>query len=240
VELLNEIIKLINENGVLTVTVAVVLFIILKKVKLDFVSDLFKKITNKTTKKQAQNQVSKKVSLSESDIINHEIFNYVDYWVYSVMPTLILKSDFRTYVFRDYLQEQFRAYKKVLTDFAIDGSYKDMDWSELRKTMLRCISDIVFEYESKMRAEGIPEIIIIKMKAKNNDTISLMNDLINTINEERYSSPNNLLPVYTFLNFMNAILENMMQHCENVSNELNGELSGLTYKGYKEPKSKGH
>ena len=105
-----------------------------------------------------------------------------------------------------------------------------MDDSELWTSFLSLINDIVYDYEREMMDAGLPQVIINKVKAKNNDTISLTIDLIEGIcNSQFYSSENNLLKVYSVLNIMLSILENTIQNSEHVCNSINGELKGMTY-----------
>ena len=115
-----------------------------------------------------------------------------------------------------------------------------MDESELWKNFLSLVNNIVYDYEREMLDAGIPQIIISKMKAKNNDTISLTIDLIEGIcNSKFYSSADNLLKIYSILNIMLSILENTIQNSEAVCNSINGQLKGMTFtdglKNYKEP-----
>ena len=115
-----------------------------------------------------------------------------------------------------------------------------MDDSELWKSFLSLVNDIVYSYEKEMLESGIPTIIIEKMKTKNNDVISLTIDLIEGIcTSQFYKSENNLLKIYSILNIMLSILENTIQGSESVCNSINGQLKGMTYQEggvlYKEP-----
>ena len=53
-----------------------------------------------------------------------------------------------------------------------------MDDAKVWKALLDLINQIIYEYEKEMLNAGIPKIVVDKMKAKNNDTISLTIDLI--------------------------------------------------------------
>lgn len=240
---LDKIMEMITKYGITTTLLAIIIFLLIYMAKANLLKDLIKSFTDKLKKKEkaVEEDTSKKIEISDSHIINHELFNYIDFWVYSKLPTMQIRTEFRTVVFKRYLHHQFKSYKDLIHVFVNDDSYKLLDNSQLRKKILKLITDIVFDYESKMRADGIPEVIINKMKAKNNDTLNLTIDLINSVcDSDLYVTKYNLLKMYTFLNIFHAILENMMTHCENASNELNGELSGLVFQGVKEPKSKGH
>lgn len=228
---LEDLFKLISEHGTLTTLIVIIFLVISMLSKANLLGDISKIFTKFKRKERKISQIS----VRDSDIIHHEIFNLVDFWVYSKIPTLTLNTEFRTVVFRKYLHIYFKSYKDVLHIFVNGGKFKKLDNSELRQSLLKLITDIVFEYESEMRKVGLPDIIISGMKSKNNDTLNLTMDLINSIcDSDFYNSENNLLKIYSFLNIVLSILENTLSHCEEVSNSINGQMVGLTYGGYTE------
>jgi len=87
----------------------------------------------------------------ESDILNHDIFNYIDFWMYSKVPTFQFSTEYRTVVFRKYLTIYLRCYKKGISDFLKEGKYKTMDQSELWKSLMDLINHIVWDYERECR-----------------------------------------------------------------------------------------
>lgn len=178
--------------------------------------------------------------VTQSDISNHDIFNYIDFWMYSRVPTFHFSTEYRTVVFRKYLTIYLKKHKENLSKFVESKSYLTMNDSELWNNFLSLTNDIVYDYEREMLVAGIPQIIIEKMKSKNNDTISLTIDLIEGICSSKfYTSENNLLKIYSILNIMLSILENTIHNSEFVCNSINGQLKGLTFneggKTYTEP-----
>jgi hypothetical protein len=94
---------------------------------------------------------------------------------------------------------------------------------------LDLINKIVYDYEKECEEMGVPKIIIMKMKAKNNDTITLTIDLIESIsNSQFYESDKNFLKMYSILNIILSVLENLISSSENVCNSINGQLKGLS------------
>lgn len=205
----------------------------------------FKKIFNYLSEKYIEYFMKNKgksitTDVTISDILNHDIFNYIDFWRFSKVPTFQFSTEYRTVVFKKYLNIYLKIYKENLQNFVNSKSYEDMNDSELWKNFLSLVNDTVHDYEQEMEESGIPIIIINKMKVKNNDVISLMIDLIEGIsNSQFYKSENNMLKVYSILNIMLSILENTIHNSEHVCNSINGQLKGLTIqdggKIYKEP-----
>ena len=176
--------------------------------------------------------------ISESQISNHLIFVHIDFWLYHKIPTFNFKTKFRTKVFRDYLSIYLKIYKTNIESFVNDKHFQNWDNSEFWKNFLDLLNSIGEEYESEMQREGIPALIIEKMKVKNNDSVTLMINLIKGVSgSEFYESEKNFLKVFSILNIILPILENTILHSDEVCNSINGDLSGLIYKGETEPQT---
>lgn len=183
------------------------------------------------------------ISITDSDVSNHDIFNYIDLWSYSKVPTIQFSTEYRTVVFRKYLTIFLKSYKENTKKYISSGEFKKMDNAQLWQSLLKLITDIVYDYEKEMEQAGIPKVVVEKMKVKNNDMINLIIDLIGGIcNSTFYNSDNNLLKVYSILNIILSILENTISSSESTCNSINGQLSGLSFNDggriVTEPKSK--
>lgn len=200
--------------------------------KLSKVHDSFiEKFMKKETK-----DVSNIRKITTSDIVNHDIFNYIDFWTYSMIPTLKFSTDYRTAVFRKYLTLYLKSYKSNILKFVTTKEYESMDEPLIIKTFLNLINMTVYEYERDFIVAGIPSIVIEKMKIKNNDNIILTIDLVEGVcSSHFYNSENNLLKVYSILNILMTILESTISNSEDICNSINGALKGMTYDGHIEP-----
>lgn len=204
---------------------------------------LITKIAGKLTEMYIDNFMKKNKSstdVTKSDIINHDIFNYIDFWRFSKVPTFEFSTEYRTIVFKKYLSIYLKSHKEKLYNYVVSEVYVEMDDPEFRRSFLNLINDIIYDYEKQMLDSGIPKIVIDKMKAKNSDVISLTIDLIEGVcTSQFYKSDSNLLKIYSILNIMLSVLDNTIQQSETVCNSINGQLKGLTIsengKTYTEP-----
>lgn len=202
-----------------------------------FFNSIFEKLLDYAIKKKNKNNVTE---ITISEIENHDLFSYIDFWRYSKVPTLKFSSEFRTIAFRKYLSIYLKSHKDKIQSYVNSKTYVNMSDSELWKSLLNLLNSIVFSYESELAAAGVPKVIVEKMKVKNNDFISLTIDLIeNVCTSQFYKSENNLLKIYSVLNILLSILESTVHNSETVCNSINGELSGLKIneggKDYQEP-----
>jgi hypothetical protein len=238
---INDIISLLEKYGIkggIVVFLVVILYLVYKsKILNKLINTLSERYVESFMRKKGKKEV---VEINISDIENHDIFNYIDFWSYSKIPTFKFSTEYRTVVFKKYLIIYLESHKVYLNNFISSKKYLTMNDSELCKSFLALINDTVHLYEKNMDDNNIPQIIIDKMKVKNNVTISLTIDLIEGIcNSQFYKSDDNLLKVYSILNIMLSILENTIQNSEQVCNSINGQLKGLAFfdgkKTYKEP-----
>lgn len=237
-----ELLPIFKEFGIGGIALFIVLYalftIFKDKIIFEHLSKFFGKIFNKKEKETAGVEVSRKIT--ESDITNHDVFSFIDLWMYSKIPTLNFPTEFRTVVFRKYLAVYLAKHKSQIYDYVHSGDYKEMDDSQLWQSILKLINDIIYDYEREMKLSGIPDIVIDKMKTRNNESISLMIDLIEGIcTSNFYDANHNLLKVYSILNITLAILQNTIYGSEKTCASINGQLKGQTFVKdgitYKEP-----
>jgi hypothetical protein len=240
---ISDIITLLENYGVSGVLFVVIVFLVVSILKGKWFSDILSKISEifidrfiKTKTKD----IDIIRNITDSDITNHDIFNYIDFWTYSKIPTFQFSTEYRTAVFRKYLVIYLKSYKKNISSYTLTKDYQSMDQAKLSTSLLNLINNIIYDYERESEQIGIPKIIIEKMKMKNNDTITLTLDLIEGVcSSQFYSSEKNLLKVYSIMNILLSVLENTMSNSEGVCNSINGQLKGLSFtdggKKYIEP-----
>ena len=170
---------------------------------------------------------SKDGSINMSHITNHNMFNYIDFWIYSKVPTIKFSSEYRTIIFRKYLTIFLLKYRDNMQHYITSKVYEKMDEAELWKSILSLLNNIVYDYEKEMESMGIPKMIIEKMKERNNETITLIIDLTESVcASEFYDSENNLLKIFSIQNVLLSVLQNTITNSIIVCNSINGGLKG--------------
>ena len=219
-------------GSIVASTLALIVWIIDKTIGLPgIITRIFYKILDSFLKDKIKN-IKEISTIKETDVINHDIFNYIDYWIYSKVPTIQYSTEYRTVVFRKYLKIFLQKHKSNLQTWVQDKSFEEMDNSQLWNSLLSLINNIIYDYEVEMELNGIPKIIIEKMKVKNNETISLTIDLLESVcSSQFYDSEKNLLKVYSILNILLSVLEHTISSSANICNLINGQLKGLSMDG---------
>lgn len=229
------LIGVFKEYGFFGMSLVAICLILITMIKSEWIKKIYNRLTEMFVEKFMKEKTKDTMvtiasSITESDIVNHDIFNYIDLWKYSRVPTIQLSTEYRTIVFRRYLTIFLKGYKDNLKSFLSSGEYRNMDNAQIWKAFLEIINKIIFDYEREMVETGIPNVVIEKMKAKNNDTINLIIDLIEGIcSSNFYDSDKNLLKVYSILNIILSVLDNTISNAESTCNSINGQLSGLSF-----------
>lgn len=211
-----------------------ILLILISVVKSQWIKKIYNVLADKFVEwfmkeKTKDTKTSLATNITESDITSHEIFNYINLWKYSMVPTMNFSTEYRTIVFRKYLTIYLGCYRDDLKEF-LKTDYKSMGPSEIKGAFLDMINKIIYDYERQMVDAGIPKIIIEKMKVRNNDTINLTIDLIEGIcGSNFYDSDNNYLKVYSILNIILSVLDNTISNSESTCDSINGQLAGMTF-----------
>ena len=225
--------------GVGTTTIlTIILWILDRTLKVPpGVKKFFDKILSYVLKIRVKDvEITQFKSIKDSDVNSHDIFNYIDFWTYSKVPTFRFSTDYRTIVFRKYLTIFLKQHKLNLQSWIEDKKFETMDDAQLWTSSLALINKIIYDYETEMIKSGIPPIIIEKMKVRNNESISLTIDLLESIcSSQHYSSERNLLKMYSILNVLLSILESTISSSLYICNTINGQLKGLTMDGHTEP-----
>ena len=238
-----KLVTLVETHGLRGILISSSLFVIYTLIKSDWFSNRLGKLSDWFIEKFISNKVKEVDSLVRkiniSDISNHDIFNYIDFWTYSKVPTFQFSTEYRTAVFRKYLTIYLKNYRKNIEKFILEKTYEDMDEPQILKAFLNLLNQTVYDYEKELVEVGIPSVIIEKMKNKNNDNILLIIDLIQVVcSSNFYQSEKNLLKVYSILHILMSVLENTINSSEGICNSINGQLKGMEFNGYVEPGGK--
>ena len=117
---------------VFTLIITFVAALLKSKAFKDFISGVinnsFLKLFKKNKKKESTDETS---IVKETDIINHDLFNYLDFWLYNQIPSIQLRTQYRNTVFRKYLHIYFKTYKDVILDFVRQTQYQKYGQSSI-------------------------------------------------------------------------------------------------------------
>ena len=232
-----DFVEVIEKYGLWGFIILVTILIILSMVRSNWFGDLISNTTTKIMSKFMKNKTKniKTITVKDSDIKNHDIFNFIDFSLYAKISILEFKSTFRNLVFKKYLKIYLNSFRKNIKNYVDAGDFKEMDNAELLTSVQNLIITIIKDYETESYNNGIPKIIIDKMRIKNNPRLAFTIDLVKDISSsEFYHSEFNMLKIHSILNILQSSLENTINTSKEVSDDINGGLKGVTFEGVTE------
>ena len=146
---LSDIASIMEKYGFKGSIFIIFIFILISMIKSSWFTTFLGKLSDSFVEKFMRNKVkdvnSHVKSIADSDITNHDIFNYIDFWTYSKVPTIQFSTEYRTAVFRKYLTIYLKSYKRKISDFVNSKEYQDMDDAKVWRALLDLINQIVFD-----------------------------------------------------------------------------------------------
>ena len=110
------LIDIFKDYGVIGVILVAIGLVIVGVIKSSFTKKLYSKLQEfflfVFLKSKTKEVTSVEISITDSDVSNHDIFNYIDLWTYSKVPTIQFSTEYRTVVFRKYFTTFLTLYKE--------------------------------------------------------------------------------------------------------------------------------
>lgn len=220
--MLSDMIKLMNEYGVVALIVVVVVVVLI-----NYLSSMYKIWKERDTKRTDKSELATREQLR-----NHQFFSNLNHKLYNEIPTLHLgdgKSPVRQKLFRKLLEIKLTLLQEMVENIVSHDTRK-MSPAELAAYINGEIHEDEKRLSEHAMREGIPSIVVKKYMMWQNQTVEL---LINYVNDlaigEIYST--NAARVNTLLYVMGLQLVTIVGDAERTLTDMNGEISGLTYQG---------
>jgi hypothetical protein len=137
----NDLITITGKYGFNGLLIFIVLFIIYTLISSHWFSDIFSKFLDRKFSSK-----KKTLDITISNIENHNMFNYIEHWIYQKVPTIKFSTEYRTIVFRKYLTILLMKYRDNTQHYVASKVYDKMNEDELWKSILNLINTIVYDY----------------------------------------------------------------------------------------------
>ena len=142
----SDISNIIDKYGIKGAILVLIIFVLIGSIKSkwfgEFLGKMSDKFVERFMKSKTKDLKSPVKMIGESDITNHDIFNYIDFWTYSKVPTFQFSTEYRTAIFRKYLTLYLKSYKRNISEFVNNKEYQNMDDPKVWKALLDLINRI--------------------------------------------------------------------------------------------------
>jgi hypothetical protein len=153
----------------------------------------------------------------------------LDYWINIKIDQIMLRDEGRRKVFRELLKIKLNTIKNKIFDIEKCHDFEKMNKVDLHQYIISSLYDIILISRTSALEAGIPAIILDKYNKWYKDLsehIIVNAELI--IKSPSYTNYDVISSIYLL---QVSTLELMIVGAEKTLNELNGDLSGIEYKG---------
>lgn len=214
---MEQILKYIQDYGFMTVFAGAGLFFLIKFALLKY-----------------QQMEKSMLEQSVADPKKHAFFQKVDYILRYKLTEIRLNyqntyNEGRTTMFREMLKTKFEVWRdNVLKVCMMD--YEHMSNADIKQAFTQATLDLVNQYETKWQQDGIPKIVIDKFHQWHDNHAEMFMETIDSITSGScFGSAREIVNAILEMNMLMILLT--LLDAERTLGDLNGELTGLTYKG---------
>ena len=222
---INEIAQLVNTYGFLTIFGALALILLYRYFN--------KKIGNFSKSSEGEEMIRTDMidnhnNDSIKSLLQHPFFCNIDNIIFLKIPNIDLGDAGRTRIFQDILSIQFKIILKNLREAIQTESITEDNFLDKNLEILR---NSIAEYEKEWVNYGIPEIVIKKYKDWIFDRYEHIFNSLQSISKNSKIFDTLCLKQYVVLDNYASVLYMTTLDAEDVLSTLNGELTGVEYKG---------
>jgi hypothetical protein len=158
------------------------------------------------------------------------LISKLTYWVDFKIPQLNLEDAGRSLIFKDILNTYFLNFKEQVFKLEGNPEFDDMDRQQLMQHITHCIYTVGEDTKDTLIDEGMPKIVIDKFRSWHNKTLEFALRSMELIAQSPVYKTNKDVICASYLLHV-AMLEITIAEAEKTLSDLNGELTGLEYKG---------
>ena len=210
---ITDLLKYLQDYGVSFTIIAIVLF--------------FAFAFGQTGLKYLQEKIKPAVATNPR---NHAFFSTSERLINYHIPLMRISSDpARNTLFRDMLIKKLTVWRKNMLDF-VARDFSSLKTFEIKDLFAKTLYEIVTGYEAEWKAVGVPTLVVSKFAEWHSPRVEgLSSSATSVFDGKSFTTPNEMLNATLCL--QNALLVETIIDAERTLGGLNGELSGLTYKG---------
>ena len=172
----------------------------------------------------------RKSVIQPSDLKYHPFFAHMRRIIFSDIEELRIRDLGRRLLFRDLLLIKFKTILKH-TELLLDAGVKDWDKDKLYAKLCQSLDNARSEYQAESLRHGIPEVVVAKVDKVHLETMQTIYHHI----EAACRAPifdSTAERLYACLSVLDSnICVGMVVGATNTLSSLNGELSGVEYRG---------
>jgi hypothetical protein len=221
---LTELTQVIKQNGIAFTISCVVIYFAIK-----FGNLWFEERRLKLERENALILNTERI-VNWATLRSNPFFVNMNHWIYFKIPHTQFGDPGRDLMVKDMLNILYVEFRDKLISLVEDETHNNLTTVEFQTVMVKILSKGMHDFINKSRKEQIPLPLINLFSKYHEPNIQYIKVAIEGICNSGYHQ-NNAEKVVGILNIYSASFEITLSHGEKALKNLNGQLTGKTYKG---------
>lgn len=158
------------------------------------------------------------------------LISKLTYWIDFKINHIRMPDKGRQMIFRDLLFIKFKTFREKVFDIEKRPDFNTLNRRELYSLIVDCLYETIQRYEERALTSGIPPIVIEKFNEWHNTTVEFALKSAELITQSPVYKTNTDVICGMYL-LHAAMLEVTIAEAEKTLTDLNGEITGIEYKG---------
>ena len=165
------------------------------------------------------------------DITHHPIFAKYHFLINQRLKYINCHCVLRKKIFCDLMIIRIEVYNKIVKDFAQRSDINQISIIEFQYAMRELMFQTLSEWKEKAKLEGIPQVVIDRFIESTEEIRDSFFLFVQSVSNSTYSYADNISRTSAVFDMLSAFEEALLIKLEESLDNLNGEISGSTYKG---------
>lgn len=168
-------------------------------------------------------------SIDRKSLLNHELFNYLNYSIKVLIPSINFKCPGRTIMVRDFLYLKYSEVLKSQKELVLNFDFVNKSKHELKLELTNIIADTVIKYETEALLKGIPNEFIESFNQWHKRSMSYIDKVLYSFSNISYY--NNYEYMDLVMTVIYSVMISTFEDAKTAIDHMNGQLTGKIYKG---------
>lgn len=170
-------------------------------------------------------------SIRKIDITRHPIFAKYHFLINQRLKYINCHCVLRKKIFCDLMIIRIEVYNKIVKEFAQRDDINQISIIEFQYAMRELMFQTLSVWKEKAKLEGIPQVVIDRFIESTEEIRESFFLFVQSVSNSTYSYVDNISRTSAVFDMLSAFEEALLIKLEESLDDLNGEISGSTYKG---------
>lgn len=170
-------------------------------------------------------------NMRKIDITHHPIFAKYRFLINQRLKYINCHCVLRKKIFCDLMTIRIEVYNKIVKEFSQRDDINQISIVEFQYAMRELMFQTLSEWKERAQVEGIPQVVINRFIEATEEIRESFFLFVQSVSNSTYSYTDNISRTSAVFDMLSAFEEALLIKLEESLDDMNGEISGSTYKG---------